>query len=67
MDWQPIQDIPCLSPDGSWNRLKPPLLPSIGLRGYREWMNGSHYFENENLSFDMNVKQKENSGKCHNR
>jgi len=21
MDWQPIQDVPCLWPDGSWSRL----------------------------------------------
>jgi len=36
MDWRPVQRVPRLSPNDSWDRLQ----PLIGLSGYRKWMNG---------------------------
>ena len=39
MDWQPVQDVPCLLPDESWDRLQPHN-PTDRLSGYRKWMDG---------------------------
>jgi len=38
MDWQPVQGVPRLSPDDSWDRLQPSRDPTDELSGYRKWM-----------------------------
>jgi len=39
MDWQPVQGVPRLSPDDSWDRLQPPRDPTDGLDGIENgWM-----------------------------
>jgi len=38
MDWRPVQGVPRLSPDDRWDRLQPPRDPTVGLSGYRKWM-----------------------------
>ena len=40
MDWQPVQGVPRLSPNDRWDRLQPPRDPTVGLSGYRKWMDG---------------------------
>ena len=41
MDWQPVQGVPCLSPDDSWDRLQPPRDPTDRLDGIENgWMDG---------------------------
>ena len=42
MDWQPVQVVPSLSPNGSWNRLQATLWPWIGLNRYRKWVDERH-------------------------
>ena len=44
MDWRPVQGVPRLSPNDSWDRLQPPCDPSNRLSGYREWMDDLIYF-----------------------
>jgi len=41
MNWWPIQGVPCLSPNDSWDRLQPPLRPWVGLSGYIKCMDRS--------------------------
>jgi len=40
MDWGPVQGVPCLSLDDDWDRLQPPHDPTVGLSGYRKWIDG---------------------------
>jgi len=41
MDWRSFRGIPCLSPDGSWDRwaLVSPVTLN-GIKGYRKWIDG---------------------------
>ena len=48
MDWQPVQGVPCLSPDDHWDRLQPPRNPTNGLSGYRKWMDDSPHMTVKN-------------------
>ena len=38
MDWRPVQGVPRLSSNDSWDRLQRPARPEIGLSGYRRWI-----------------------------
>ena len=40
MDWRPVQGDPRLSPNDSWDKLQPLREPTVGLSGYRKWMDG---------------------------
>jgi len=40
MDWQLVQGVPCLLPTDGWDRLQHPQDLTVGLRGYRKWMDG---------------------------
>ena len=35
-----FQGVPCLSPNDGWDRFQPPRDPTVGLSGYRKWMDG---------------------------
>ena len=39
MDWRPVQGVPHLTPDDSWDRLQPPRDLTDGLSAYRKLMN----------------------------
>ena len=40
MDWRPVQGVPRLLPNDSWDMLQPVLWPWVRLSGYRKWMDG---------------------------
>ena len=40
MDWRPVQSVPHLSPNDRWDRLQHPRNLTVGLSGYRKWMDG---------------------------
>ena len=65
IDWRPVQGVPCLSPNGSGDRLQPPAT-LIGLSGYRKWMDELNWTELNlielNTSLTGSVESKPNLG-----
>ena len=45
MDWRPVQDVPCFSPNESWDRLQAPRDPELDQASIEnQWMDGSINF-----------------------
>ena len=59
MNWRPVQGVPCLLPNGSWDRLQPPCNPKLDEAGIDNgWMDVSSVCFNsipDGDQFDSNL------------